>query len=167
MNFEANRAPARKFRWYPWLIEGASVMAGLWLAVFLFPGIRLSSGGALLAATLVLMALHFALRPILLLLAFPLIILTLGLGIVLVNALLFYLCAFLVNGFSVDTFGWALLGGMALSVVGIVAKLWFGVQIINPPHNQRGVRIRVNRRVSNNPQQRAKPKAKDDDIIDI
>lgn len=142
-------------------------MGGLWLAVLFFPGISLSSGGALLAATIVLMALHFALRPILLLLAFPLIVLTLGFGIILVNALLFYFSAFLVQGFVVDGFGWALLGGLVLSFVSIFVKLWFGIQIIDSSQASRGLHVKVRKNTSHRPPPRKQTKNKDDDVIDI
>lgn len=157
----------RRSRWFPLLLEGGSIMVGLWIAVFLFRGIEMTSVQSLLAATLVLMASHFALRPVLLLLAFPLIVLTLGLGIILVNALFFYFTAFIVTGFDVHGFGWAMLGGVVVSISSLLSKFYFGVQIVNSSNRGLNVRFKVsNQRKPDapNPSKRVKS---NDDIIDI
>ena len=80
--------------------------------------------GAGVAAVLVLTILNLLVRPILLILAFPLIILTLGLFLVVVNALLLELTAYLVKGFTVSGF-WSAVGGAI--VISLVSTLLNGL----------------------------------------
>jgi putative membrane protein len=99
----------------------------LTLAVFLttklsFLGITCDSFGTLLVTALVLGILNAIVRPILLLLSLPFVLVTLGLFILVVNALLFYWLGSLVEGFHVPSF-WSALGG---SLVVSVVNVFFG-----------------------------------------
>ena len=80
------------------LISGVAVF----LAVATVPGLEADSLGAGVAAVLVLTILNLLLRPILLILTLPLIVLSLGLFLVVVNALLLELTAYVVKGFTVE-----------------------------------------------------------------
>lgn len=95
------------------LITGIAVF----LAVAIVPGIEADGLGAGLAAVLVLTLLNLFLRPLLFVLALPFIVLTLGLFLVVLNALLLELTAYLVKGFTVSGFWPAVGGALVISVV--------------------------------------------------
>jgi putative membrane protein len=94
------------------LITGIAVF----LAIAIVPGLEANSFGAGLAAVLVLTFLNLILRPILFLLTLPLIVFTLGLFLVVLNALLLDLTAYLVKGFTVSGF-WPSVGGALVTTV--------------------------------------------------
>jgi putative membrane protein len=99
-----------------WLILALGVV----ISTKLVPGIKCDDSLTLLVVVLLLSVLNIVLKPILLLFTLPFIILTLGLGIWLINALLFYFVGKLVGGFHVAGFGSALLGAAIVSVTNIV-----------------------------------------------
>ncbi len=95
------------------LITGIAVF----LAIAIVPGIGVESRTAGVAAVLVLTVLNLLARPMLYVLSFPFIVLSLGLFIVVINALLLGFTAFLVKGFSVDGFWPAVGGAIVISLV--------------------------------------------------
>lgn len=95
------------------LITGIAVF----LAVMIVPGLDVDSLPAGLAAILVLTFLNVLVRPILFVLTLPLIVLSLGLFLIVVNALLLELTAYLVKGFSVTGFWPAVGGAVVISLV--------------------------------------------------
>lgn len=104
----------------------------LYAAIEIVPGIELQSAQMPLWMTIVLLALVFGLlnallRPLITLLTCPLIILTLGLGTLLINTFLFYLTGWIGAqfgwGFTVDGFLPAFLGALVVSVVSVVLSL--------------------------------------------
>ena len=81
----------------------------------------------LLVATLVLGLLNGFLRPLLMLLSLPLLIFTLGLFTIVINACLLYLVhALMGSGFEVDSFGWAMLGALIISIVSLALNVLTG-----------------------------------------
>ncbi|HSF66760.1 MAG TPA: phage holin family protein [Nitrospiraceae bacterium] len=102
------------------LITGISVF----LAVMIVPGLEVHSFSAGLAAVLVLTFLNLLVRPILLMLTLPLIVLSLGLFLIVVNALLLEFTAYLVTGFSVTGFWPAVGGSVVISLVTMILNLW-------------------------------------------
>jgi len=81
----------------------------------------------LLAASLLLGILNSVLKPIIMFFALPLLLLTLGLFMFVINALLLYFVGFLLKPyFSVDTFGSAFLGALIISVVAVVLNSMTG-----------------------------------------
>jgi len=99
-----------------WLINTLAVL----VATQIVKGIHYDGWDGLLAATLVLGILNAILRPLLLLLSLPLVILTLGLFTLVINAVLLYLVGRLIPAFHVDNFGYALLGALVISIVSVV-----------------------------------------------
>jgi len=95
------------------LLNGCAIVIAAWL----LPGLHLSGASAALIAGAILGLVNALVRPVLLFFTFPLTIVTLGLFIFVVNALCLGLTAWMVPGFSVDGFWWALVGAMAVSVV--------------------------------------------------
>lgn len=95
-----------------WLVLALGVM----LATRLVPGIRCDDGATLVAVVLLLSLLNAVLRPLLVLFTLPFILVTMGLGMVVINALLFLLVARLVDGFHVAGFWSAVLGSLIIGV---------------------------------------------------
>jgi putative membrane protein len=91
------------------LMRWAVNIAALWVAAKAFDGVSYDEFSTLVLAALVFGLVNFAIRPILTLLALPLIILTLGIAYFFVNLLMLLLTAGLVDGFRVDGF-WTAVG---------------------------------------------------------
>ena len=107
-----------------WLV----LALGVTLSTKLVPGIRCDDGTTLLVVVLVLSFFNVVLKPLLLLFTLPFIVLTMGLGIWLINALLFYVAGRLVDGFHVAGFGSALLGALIVSVTNLILN-----SLMRPP----------------------------------
>ena len=108
-----------------WAINTLAVL----VAVYIVPGIRFTDNNLLtpLITSLVLGILNAFMRPILMLLALPLLIYTLGLFTLVINALLLYFVSFLLSQhFVIDSFGAALLGALIISIVSLVLNLLTG-----------------------------------------
>jgi putative membrane protein len=86
-------------------------------------GIRVRDGKAALIGALVLGIANAIVRPILVLLTLPVTILTLGLFLLVVNALMLALAAALVEGFEIEGFGAALWGSLVLAVMNFFVGL--------------------------------------------
>lgn len=110
-----------------WLIN----IVGLYLAVLVVPGVDLASGEWLSFVWLALIfgLLNALVRPLLKLLTCPLIVLTLGLGTLVLNTVMLYLtqwaAAFAGIGFRLSDFWHAFLGALVVSAVSIVLSLVF------------------------------------------
>jgi putative membrane protein len=96
-----------------WLVIALALGATTWI----LPGVRVESAPALFVAALVLGFLNAVLKPFLVLITLPITLLTLGLFYFILNAMLFALGAFLVPGFSIDGFGWALVGTIVMGLL--------------------------------------------------
>jgi putative membrane protein len=81
------------------------------------PGIEIDSAFTALVAALILGVVNAIIRPILVILTFPITILTLGLFIFVINALLFWFVASFIDGFTVTGFFPALLGSIIVSLI--------------------------------------------------
>ena len=101
-----------------WLLLAAALL----LVAHLSPGVTVKSFGAALVAALVLGLLNTLVRPLLVLLTLPVTVLTLGLFLFVINALMFWLAADLlaVDGFRVSGFVSALIGSLLYSVCGTI-----------------------------------------------
>lgn len=96
-----------------WLINALAVYA----TAHLFSGIHIRNFGAAIVVALILGFVNAVLRPVMVFLSIPFIIVTLGLFLLVINALLLQLSAALVDGFSVDGFWWAVAGSIAISFI--------------------------------------------------
>lgn len=90
------------------------------IVAYLLPGVHVSSFTAALVAALILGIVNAVLRPILIVLTLPVVILSLGLFTLVINAITFYLVAHLGLGLTVNGFGSAFLGALVLSIVSFV-----------------------------------------------
>ena len=95
-----------------WLVLALGVM----VATKLVPGISCQDGFTLLVVVVLLSFFNAILKPLLVLFTLPFIIVTMGLGVLLINALLFLLVGKLVDGFYVAGFWSALGGSLVVSV---------------------------------------------------
>ncbi len=107
------------------------VAFGVLIASNTASGIHYDSREALIIAVLLLSACNVFLKPLLMLFSLPFIILTFGIGIWVINALLFLFVAALVSGFHIDSFGSALWGALVVSITSGVATLLFGRANVN------------------------------------
>ena len=101
-----------------WFLNAIALM----LVAYLYPGVQVISLGAALLAALVLGLVNAVIRPILVLLTLPVTILTLGLFIFVINALLFWFTAEIVGGFHVNGFWAALIGSILYSLITLVTS---------------------------------------------
>lgn len=99
-----------------WLLLAAALL----LVAYLYPGVQVTSFGAAMIAALVLGLLNTVVRPLLVLLTLPVTVLTLGLFLFVINALMFWAAANMLEGFSVNGFAAALIGSVLYSLAGIV-----------------------------------------------
>jgi putative membrane protein len=99
-----------------WLLLAAALL----LVAYLYPGVTVASFGAAMGAAFVLGLLNTIVRPLLVLLTLPVTLLTLGLFLFVINALMFWAAASLLSGFNVSGFGAALIGSLIYSLSGMV-----------------------------------------------
>jgi putative membrane protein len=99
---------------------------GLWVADSLIDGIRFDSAGWLLGAAVVLGLINAFVRPVAVILTFPITILTLGLFLLVVNAAMLALAGGLIPGFHIDGFWPAFWGALVVSLVSAVGSWFFG-----------------------------------------
>lgn len=95
------------------LLGGISVL----IAEFLLPGVHIDDfiTGFILAAVIILI--NLTLKPILILLTLPLTLITFGLFLLVINALMILLADHFIDGFSVEGFWWAILFAIVLSII--------------------------------------------------
>jgi putative membrane protein len=99
-----------------WLLSAVALLA----VAHLYSGVVVQSFTAALLAALVIGLLNALLRPVLVVLTLPVTVLTLGLFLFVINALMFYWAASLLDGFQVRSFGAALIGSLIYTVLGLV-----------------------------------------------
>lgn len=104
----------------PFLLHWAITALSLWVASHLFKGIRFSSTSSLVVSALVLGLANAVVRPLLVMLTLPLTLLSFGLFLLVINALMLLLVAKLVNGFKVDGFGTAFWASLFISLLSLV-----------------------------------------------
>jgi putative membrane protein len=101
------------------VITGVAVL----VAAEIVPGIHIDGVPAGAATVIVLALLNAIVRPVLYLFSFPVIMFTLGLFMVVINAILLHLTAWLVTGFTVDGFWPSVGGALLISVVSTILNL--------------------------------------------
>lgn len=96
-----------------WILNAVALL----IVAYILPGITVASFGSALIAALVLGLLNTVVKPLLILLTLPLTIVTLGLFLLVLNALVFWLAGSILKGFQVDGFWWAVIGAIVYSIV--------------------------------------------------
>jgi len=106
-----------------WVINALALL----IITYLVPSIHIRSFGTALIVALVLGLIYAVIRPVLIILTLPVTIVTLGLFILIVNALCFWLAASLLKGFEVSGFWAAFFGSILYSIVSwLLSALIFG-----------------------------------------
>ncbi|MDH3686772.1 MAG: phage holin family protein [Myxococcales bacterium] len=99
---------------------------GLWLAARFVDGIHIEEDATLLLAAVLLGVANAVVRPIALVLTFPITIVTLGLFVFVINAAMLYLVAWLLTGFVIDGWWSAFLGWVVVGLTSWVASSFVG-----------------------------------------
>lgn len=103
-----------------WLLNAVALL----IVAYLLPGISVVGFGSALIAALVLGLLNMLVKPVLVLLTLPITIVTLGLFLLVLNALLFWLAGSILRGFQVNGFWWAVAGALLYSIIsGLLSRL--------------------------------------------
>jgi putative membrane protein len=99
-----------------WLLSAAALLG----VAYIYGGVTVASFGTAMVAALIIGLLNMLVRPILVILTIPVTLITLGLFLFVVNALMFWAASGLVGGFHVNGFWAALLGSLIYSALGLV-----------------------------------------------
>jgi putative membrane protein len=110
----------------PFLLHWGIIALSLWVASHIFSGIRFESTSALVVSALLLGFANAIVKPVLVLLTLPLTLLSFGLFLLVINALVLLLVAALVKGFKVSGFWTALFASLFVSLLSIVFGALFG-----------------------------------------
>jgi len=102
-----------------WLLSAMALLA----VANLYSGVQVQSFESALLAALVLGFFNTVLRHILVVLTFPVTVLSLGLFLFVINALMFWSAAGVLDGFAVESFGAALIGSVIYTAIGMVINL--------------------------------------------
>lgn len=103
-----------------WLLNAVALL----IVAYILPGISVASFGSALVAALVLGLLNTLVKPVLVLLTLPITIVTLGLFLLVLNALIFWFAGSVLKGFQVNGFWWAMLGALVYTIVsGLLSRL--------------------------------------------
>lgn len=104
-----------------WFVTTLSVLGATWL----IPGISYDTTGTLLGAALLLGIVNALVRPVLLLLSLPFIIVTMGFFILVINALLILFVSKVIPGFHVAGFWTALFAGIVIGLISWLLSSFF------------------------------------------
>lgn len=101
-------------------------IVALWVAAEILSGIGYDDNEwVLVLAALVFSLANIFIRPLVILLTLPLVILTLGIALFFVNLLMLYLTSWVVDEFTVDSFGAAILATMIIWIVNMILEALF------------------------------------------
>ena len=123
------------------LIRMAITALGLWLASELVGGVSIDGTGTLVIAALLLGFVNAVIRPVVVLLTFPITLVTLGLFLWVVNAGMLGLVAWLLADFHIAGLGAALLAALVVSITG-----WVGNSFVGPKGRYEVLVVRSERR---------------------
>lgn len=101
-----------------WLLSASALL----FVAYVYSGVEVRSFGSALLAAFVIGLLNAIVRPVLVVLTLPVTVLTLGLFLFVINALMFWAAAGLLDGFFVRDFLAALVGSLIYTVIGIVIE---------------------------------------------
>jgi putative membrane protein len=121
-----SRAPAHEERLKnmmghvgPFLLHWGITALSLWIASLIFKGLKFDKVSSLVIAALLLGLANAIVRPLLIILTLPLTLITFGLFILVINALMILLVAKLVKGFTVSSFWTAFFASIVISLLSI------------------------------------------------
>ena len=117
------------------LVRWLLLAAALLLVATVHPGVTVAGFGSAMVAALVLGLLNTLVRPLLVLLTLPVTLLTLGLFLFVINALMFWAAASVLEGLHVSGFGAALVGSLMYSLCGMVIDVAME-RLFSPPEGR-------------------------------
>jgi putative membrane protein len=98
------------------LVQWGLTSLSLWVASYIFSGMKFADGGSLLIAALLLGFSNAVVKPLLILFTLPLTIVTMGLFLLVVNALMLMLVSAVVSGFTISGFWTAFFASIFISI---------------------------------------------------
>ena len=103
---------------FRWAVNAAALLA----IAYILPGLGLDGVWTAILAALVLGLVNALIRPLLVILTLPVTVITLGLFLLVINALMLWLASSIIPGFTIDTFFTAVLAAIFLMIVGWVTN---------------------------------------------
>jgi len=98
------------------LVHWGLTSLSLWVASYIFSGLRFADGGSLIIAALLLGFANAIVKPLLILFTLPLTVMTMGLFLLVINALVLMLVSSVVSGFTISSFWTALFASIFISL---------------------------------------------------
>ena len=105
------------------IIQILIIALAVMLTAAILPGIEIKNYWSAIIVAIVLALLNYFVSPVMVFLSIPISILTFGLFLFVINALIIMLAAYLVNGFKVLGFWWALLFSIVLSMISYLLEM--------------------------------------------
>jgi putative membrane protein len=96
-----------------WILNAVALL----VVAYVLPGIVVASFGSAMLAALVLGLINSLVKPVLILLTLPITVVTLGLFLLVLNALMFWMAGSILKGFQVNGFWWAVGGAILYSLI--------------------------------------------------
>lgn len=121
----------------PYFFRAAFAALGLWLATGVLSGLRFDTPQTLVIAALLLGVVNAVVRPLVIILTLPITLVSLGLFLLVINAAMLGLVAWLLPGFYIGSFGTAVLASLIVSLFSWLASALLGSSKLE---------IRINRR---------------------
>lgn len=122
----------------PFFLHWGITALSLWVASHIFNGLKFDDASSLIVSALLLGLANAIIKPLLIILTLPLTLLTFGLFVLVINALMILLVASLIKGFKVSSFWTAFFASMFISVLSIVIGSFVGgspATTIQMPHD--------------------------------
>ena len=101
-----------------WVLSASALL----FVAYVYQGVTVASFGSAMLAALVIGLLNTVVRPVLVVLTLPVTVLTLGLFLFVINALVFWAAASVLDGFQVRGFFAALIGSLLYTLIGVVIE---------------------------------------------
>ena len=120
-----------------WLCNALALLA----VAYLLPGVRVEGMASALIAALVLGLINTLIRPLLLLLTLPVTVLSLGLFILVINGLLFWLAGSVLRGFEVSGFWTGMMGALLYSIISSALSLLIPKRMYRRPREEGPITI--------------------------
>ena len=122
----------------PFLVQWLITSLSLWVSSYVFAGIKFESTQALVVSALLLGFTNAIIKPLLIILTLPLTLVTLGLFLLVINALMILLVSSLVKGFTVSGFWTAFFASIFISVLSFLFGVFFSGDGNPPIQSPRG-----------------------------
>jgi len=119
-----------------WLLQSILSAVAVLFTAQILPGVQVSGIVDALLVALVLSFLNTFLKPVLLILTIPVTLITFGLFLLVINAIIIVVADALLDGFNVNGFGWALLFSLILSIINALLQSMTGLNQSDKPNNR-------------------------------